>query len=91
MNPCRLVLVTSGIERRRMRPIPFPSSWAATIIRALSSETDAAEDAQYGKGKRGDELPAELARRESRIKKRECAKLWGGLISEDEMDNQAGS
>ncbi len=31
--------------------------------------TDAAEDAQYGKGKRGDELPAELARRESRIKK----------------------
>jgi len=28
-----------------------------------------AEDAQYGKGKRGDELPAELARRESRLKK----------------------
>jgi hypothetical protein len=24
--------------------------------------TDAAEDAQYGKGKRGDELPDELAR-----------------------------
>ena len=31
--------------------------------------TDAAEDAQYGKGKRGDELPDELARRESRLKK----------------------
>ena len=30
---------------------------------------DAAEDALYGKGKRGDELPAELARRESRLKK----------------------
>ena len=30
---------------------------------------DAAEDAEYGKGKRGDELPAELARRESRLKK----------------------
>ncbi|MCY3017537.1 MAG: IS1182 family transposase [Planctomycetota bacterium] len=30
---------------------------------------DAAEDAKYGKGKRGDELPAELARRESRLKK----------------------
>ena len=28
-----------------------------------------AEDAQYGKGKRGDELPEELARRESRLKK----------------------
>jgi len=27
--------------------------------------TDTAEDAQYGKGKRGDELPVELARRES--------------------------
>jgi len=30
---------------------------------------DAAEDARYGKGKRGDELPAELARRESRLRK----------------------
>ena len=34
-----------------------------------ASEVDEAEDAQYGKGKRGDELPAELARRESRLKK----------------------
>jgi transposase len=31
--------------------------------------TDAAEDALYGKGNRGDELPAELARRESRLRK----------------------
>ena len=30
---------------------------------------DATEDAQYGKGKRGDELPAELARREKRLEK----------------------
>jgi len=30
---------------------------------------DAAEDAQYGKGRRGDELPTELARRETRLKK----------------------
>ena len=30
---------------------------------------DAEEDARYGKGQRGDELPAELARRESRLKK----------------------
>lgn len=36
---------------------------------AQAAEIDAAEDARYGKGKRGDELPAELARRESRIKK----------------------
>ena len=34
-----------------------------------AEDTDAAEDAQYGKGRRGDELPAELARRESRLKK----------------------
>ena len=36
---------------------------------AQAAETDAAEDALYGKGKRGDELPAELARRESRLEK----------------------
>ena len=35
---------------------------------AQAAETDAAEDALYGKGRRGDELPAELARRESRLK-----------------------
>jgi transposase len=34
-----------------------------------AEDVDAAEDAQYGKGRRGDELPAELARRESRLKK----------------------
>jgi transposase len=34
-----------------------------------AEDMDAAEDAQYGKGKRGDELPEELARRESRLKK----------------------
>jgi transposase len=31
--------------------------------------TDGAEEAQFGKGRRGDELPEELARRESRLKK----------------------
>ena len=36
--------------------------------------TDAAEDAQHGKGKRGDELPAELARRQSRLEKIRAAK-----------------
>jgi hypothetical protein len=34
-----------------------------------AEETDAAEDRRYGKGVRGDELPAELARRESRLRK----------------------
>ena len=34
-----------------------------------AEQTDAAEDGRYGKGVRGDELPAELARRESRLRK----------------------
>lgn len=37
-------------------------------------KTDKAEDAKYGKGKRGDELPEELARRETRLKKIQEAK-----------------
>jgi hypothetical protein len=36
---------------------------------AQAEETDAAEDALYGKGNRGDELTGELARREGRLKK----------------------
>ncbi|HEY1897856.1 MAG TPA: IS1182 family transposase [Terracidiphilus sp.] len=39
-----------------------------------AQETDAQEDQQYGKGKRGDELPEELARRESRLQKIRQAK-----------------
>jgi transposase len=39
-----------------------------------AAEVDEAEDAQYGKGQRGDELPAELARRESRLVKIRAAK-----------------
>src|ERR1700688_2952033 len=39
-----------------------------------AQEVDAAEDLQYGKGKRGDELPEELARRESRLRKIQEAK-----------------
>jgi len=44
----------------------------AEEVQALLAEAarvDAEEDGKYGKGKRGDELPAELARRESRLKK----------------------
>lgn len=39
-----------------------------------AQHVDAAEDAQYGRGRRGDELPAELARRESRLAKIRAAK-----------------
>jgi len=44
----------------------------AEEVEALLQEAarvDAEEDGKYGKGKRGDELPEELARRESRLKK----------------------
>jgi transposase len=34
-----------------------------------AEQVDAAEDAEYGRGRRGDELPAELARRETRLAK----------------------
>jgi transposase len=46
-------------------------------VRKLLEEAervDAEEDALYGKGKRGDELPDELARRDSRLKKIRAAK-----------------
>jgi transposase len=36
---------------------------------AQAEATDAAEDAEYGSDQRGDELPAELQRRESRLKR----------------------
>jgi transposase len=42
---------------------------------AQAQQVDTAEDAQYGKGRRGDELPAELARRESRLAKIREAKV----------------
>ncbi len=40
----------------------------AHLLKA-AAEADAAEDGRYGQGVRGDELPAELARRESRLLK----------------------
>ncbi len=42
---------------------------------AEAARVDAEEDAQYGKGKRGDELPGELRRRESRLQRIREAKL----------------
>src|SRR5260370_25451399 len=38
-------------------------------VMAAAEQADAGEDAQYGKDRRGDELPEELQRRESRLKK----------------------
>lgn len=39
-----------------------------------AAETDAAEDAEHGRARRGDELPAELRRREGRLAKIQAAK-----------------
>ena len=39
-----------------------------------AAEVDAAEDEKFGKGRSGDDLPAELARRESRLAKLQAAK-----------------
>lgn len=39
-----------------------------------AAQIDAAEDAEYGRGRRGDDLPAELARRDSRLEKIRAAK-----------------
>lgn len=48
----------------------------AEVARLLeqAQQVDAAEEAEYGKGRRGDELPAELARRETRLEKIRQAK-----------------
>jgi hypothetical protein len=45
---------------------------------------DAAEDAEYGPDRRGDELPAELQRRESRLKRiREATRALKARAKED--------
>jgi DDE family transposase len=54
---------------------------------AQAAQTGAAEDAQYGKGKRGDELPEELARRESRWKKIAAAKA---ALEQEARDRAVG-
>lgn len=45
----------------------------AALLRA-AEEADASEDAKHGKGVRGDEIPAELRRRETRLAKIRAAK-----------------
>jgi len=64
-------------------------------IRELMSQaeaTDAAEDKQYGHNRRGDELPEELARRESRLKKireaRKALEAQAKAAAEEERKRQ---
>jgi transposase len=53
-----------------------------------AEETDAAEDALYGKDKRGDELPDELSRRESRLEKIRQAKAELEKEAEERAERQ---
>jgi len=51
---------------------------------AQAEAADAAEDAEYGRDRRGDELPAELQRRESRLKRiREATRALKARAKED--------
>lgn len=54
---------------------------------AEAERVDAEEDSRHGTGKRGDELPPELARRESRLKKIREAKA--ALEAEAKLDAEA--
>ena len=71
--------------------------WIRAQVKAMLAQaaaSDAAEDARYGKDKRGDELPAELQRRETRLRRirearkaveeraREAAKAEGKSVQE---------
>ncbi len=61
-------------------------------VRALLTEAervDAAEDALYGKGKRGDELAEELKRRESRLRKIRAAKAELELEAKQKAEAKA--
>jgi len=55
---------------------------------AQAEAADAAEDAEYGTDRRGDELPAELQRRESRLKRiREAQRALEARAKEEAMAN----
>jgi transposase len=53
----------------RMRDKPRQLREEVKDLLAQAEAADAAEDAEYGPDRRGDELPAELQRRESRLKR----------------------
>lgn len=63
----------------------------AEIQRLLTDaeRTDDDEDERYGKDRRGDELPAELARRESRLKKIQEAKAALEMQAREKAEREA--
>jgi transposase len=58
-----------AMSYKRMNETEARLKQEVEALMAAAEKTDAEEDAQHGKDRRGDELPAELQRRESRLKK----------------------
>jgi len=55
-----------------------------------AAQNDTEEDTRFGKGKRGDELPEELARRESRLVKIRAAKAALEKEAKEKAEREAG-
>jgi transposase len=64
-----------AMSYKRMNETEARLDQEVKALMAAAEKTDAEEDAQYGKYRRGDELPDQLQRRESRLKKIREAKL----------------
>src|SRR6202158_1830425 len=60
---------TKAMSYGRMKEREWQLRAEVRELLAQAEAVDAAEDADYGADRRGDELPAELQRRESRLKK----------------------
>jgi transposase len=58
-----------AMSYKRMNETEARLEQEVEALMAAAAQADESEDAQYGKGQRGDELPEELSRRESRLKK----------------------
>ena len=58
-----------AMSYKRMNETEARLDQEVKALMSAAARTDAEEDAQHGKDRRGDELPAELQRRESRLKK----------------------
>lgn len=58
-----------AMSYKRMKEEPPRLKEAVRRLLAEAERTDAEEDARYGRDSRGDELPAELQRREERLKR----------------------
>jgi transposase len=75
-----------AMSYKRMNETEARLKQEVEALMAAAEKTDTEEDAQYGEGKRGDELPEGLARRESRLKKIREAKA---ALEQEAKENAA--